>query len=171
MKNLKIWFLLQMAVFCIMLTSCGDLIDVAMTDGETASQTEQGTGQEPSDEGASKGEDSGEAISMDALPEYSGSPYVVVNDNQPEFDEEDFTVVSFEDYSELDELGRCGVAFANLCTDTMPTEKRGDIGQVKPTGWRSVEYDCVESKHLYNRCHLIGFQLSGENANKENLIT
>jgi len=110
-------------------------------------------------------------ISVEDLPEYTGNPYAVVNDNMPLFEKSDFTTVSFEDYSELDELGRCGTAFANLCTDTMPTEERGEIGQVKPAGWQSVKYDCVDGRHLYNRCHLIGFQLSAENANRQNLIT
>ena len=77
----------------------------------------------------------------------------------------------FETYSPLDSLGRCGVAYANVGLDTMPTEERGSIGQVKPSGWQTVKYDCVDGKYLYNRCHLIGFQLTGENANEENLIT
>lgn len=97
--------------------------------------------------------------------------YIVVNDNQPFFTEADFTKESFESYSELDFLGRCGVAFANLGIDLMPTEERGEIGSIKPTGWHTVKYDNVDGKYLYNRCHLIGFQLSAENANKKNLIT
>ena len=77
----------------------------------------------------------------------------------------------FETYSDLDELGRCGVAYANICKELMPTEERGAIGMVKPTGWHTVKYDNVEGKYLYNRCHLIGYQLAGENANEKNLIT
>ena len=110
-------------------------------------------------------------ISLQDIPEYTDEPYVVINDNTPFFTEEDYMETSFETYSELDELGRCGVAYANVGVDIMPTEKRGEIGHVKPTGWKSVKYDIVEGKSLYNRCHLLGFQLTGENANKENLIT
>ena len=108
---------------------------------------------------------------LSTLPDYGGSPYVAVNDNVPYFTEEDYTVNSFESYSDLDALGRCGVAYACVGTDLMPTEERGSIGQVKPTGWQTVKYDCVDGKYLYNRCHLIGFQLTGENANEKNLIT
>ncbi|MDE6280700.1 MAG: DNA/RNA non-specific endonuclease, partial [Oscillospiraceae bacterium] len=110
-------------------------------------------------------------ISIDDIPEYSGEPYVILQDNQPDFDLEDLTLEPFETYSELDSLGRCGVAYANICLEIMPTEPRGDIGQVKPSGWQTVKYDCVDGKYLYNRCHLIGYQLAGENANKQNLIT
>ena len=97
--------------------------------------------------------------------------YVELEDNQPGFTKEEMTLEAFEDYSELDYLGRCGVAYANICLEIMPTEPRGDIGQVKPSGWQTVKYDCVDGKYLYNRCHLIGYQLAGENANKQNLIT
>ena len=96
---------------------------------------------------------------------------VVLEDNQPDFPEEDFTSESFEEYSPLDALGRCGTAYANVGVETMPTEERGTISSVKPTGWHSVQYDFVDGKNLYNRCHLIGFQLTGENANERNLIT
>lgn len=102
----------------------------------------------------------------------SGDPaYTVLNENVPCFTADDLTVVSFETYSELDELGRCGVCFANVGQDIMPTGERGEIGQIKPTGWHTVKYDCVDGKYLYNRCHLIGYQLTGENANERNLIT
>lgn len=112
------------------------------------------------------------AISLEEVPAYSGEPYVVLHDNEPDFPEEDRTsAVSFEEYSPLDALGRCGAAYANVGVDTMPTEERGSIGQVKPSGWHTVKYDCVDGKYLYNRCHLIGYQLTAENANKENLIT
>ena len=107
-----------------------------------------------------------------ALPQYSGTPYTEVNGNQPSFSEADKSRGAFEEYSELDSLGRCGVAFARIGTDTMPTEKRGAIGSVKPSGWHTVRYNgVVEGNYLYNRCHLIGYQLAGENANTKNLIT
>lgn len=102
---------------------------------------------------------------------YDGKPYVVINDNNPDFTEADMTTASFESYGELDGLGRCTTAFANIGKDLMPTEKRGSIGEVKPTGWQTAKYDNVDGKYLYNRCHLIGYQLTGENANAKNLIT
>ena len=111
-------------------------------------------------------------FSLDDIPEYSGDAYVVLNDNVPDFPEADKgSTTAFEDYSPLDGLGRCGPAYANVCLETMPTEKRGNIGQVKPSGWKTAKYDCVDGKYLYNRCHLIGYQLTAENANKQNLIT
>ena len=112
-----------------------------------------------------------QGITLDNLPEYPGEPFVALNDNIPNFDEKDKTSKSFETYSELDSLGRCGVAYANIGTDLMPTEDRGSISSVKPSGWKNAKYDVVDGKYLYNRCHLIGFQLTGENANKQNLIT
>lgn len=110
-------------------------------------------------------------ISLADVPPYSGDPYVVLMDNQPEFALEDLTIDEFELYSDLDVLGRCGVAYANISLYTMPTEERGEIGMIKPSGWQTVRYDFVDGKYLYNRCHLIGFQLAGENANEKNLIT
>ncbi len=110
-------------------------------------------------------------VSLDDIPEFSGSPYVAINDNQPSFTEADLTTEAFEEYAELDYLGRCGVTFACVGVEIMPTEKRGDIGMVKPTGWVTSKYDFVDGRYLYNRCHLIGYQLTGENANRENLIT
>lgn len=105
------------------------------------------------------------------IPEYSGEPYAAVNGNAPTFTADEITAEPFERYSDLDSLGRCGAAFANVCTEIMPTEERGSISSVKPSGWQSATYDFVDGRSLYNRCHLIGYQLSGENANKRNLIT
>lgn len=105
------------------------------------------------------------------IPEYQGKPYVEVNGNIPYFEEKDLTTQSFEIYSDLDNLGRCQSAYACIGKDLMPTKKRGNIGQVKPSGWQIAKYDEIDGKYLYNRCHLIGYQLSGENANKKNLIT
>lgn len=110
-------------------------------------------------------------LALSEVPAYSGKPYIEINGNRAYFSPEDLTTVPFETYSELDGLGRCGVAYANICTEIMPTEERGSIGMVKPTGWHTVKYDFVEGKYLYNRCHLIGYQLAGENANEKNLIT
>ena len=111
------------------------------------------------------------AATLADVPEYIGSPYVEINGNVPEFADSDKDRKAFEMYSSLDSLGRCGEAYAKLGIETMPTEERKSISSVHPTGWVSVQYDFVDGKSLYNRCHLIGFQLSGENANAENLIT
>jgi len=110
-------------------------------------------------------------ISLDQVPVWSGDPYTEVEGGVPGFTEEDRREILAEEYSELDLLGRCGQAVARVGLDTMPTEERGAIGQVKPTGWHLVKYDVVDGKYLYNRCHLIGFQLTGENADQRNLIT
>lgn len=113
-----------------------------------------------------------DGFSLSDVPAYDGSPWYVVNGNRPFFNEDEKkSIEPFETYSELDDLGRCGVAYANICKELMPTEERGNIGQVKPTGWHTVKYDNIDGKYLYNRCHLIGYQLAGENANKKNLIT
>ena len=110
-------------------------------------------------------------IDLDNIPEFSGTPYVEVNGNVPYFTETDMTTHSYETYGLLDYLGRCRVAEACIGKDLMPTEERGKIGQIKPSGWQTVKYDFVDGKYLYNRCHLIGYQLTGENANRQNLIT
>lgn len=112
-----------------------------------------------------------ESYDLESIPAYTDEPYVVLQENVPDFDSSDFTTQAFETYSPLDELDRCGVAYANICPELMPTEERGSIGQVKPSGWHTVTYDNVDGRYLYNRCHLIGFQLAGENANEQNLIT
>ena len=111
------------------------------------------------------------SVSLEEVPAYSGSPYVELDGNQPGFSLEERTTDSFETYSTLDALGRCGPAYACIGQDLMPTEDRESISSVRPTGWVQAEYDFVEGGSLYNRCHLIGFQLTGENANEENLIT
>lgn len=110
-------------------------------------------------------------VDQEEVPAYSGEPYVELDGNDPDFAEEELTEESFEEYSQLDQLGRCGTAVACVGQDLMPQEDRGDISQVKPTGWHSVRYENVEGGSLYNRCHLIGYQLTAENANEENLIT
>lgn len=110
---------------------------------------------------------------VNSLPEYTSVPYVKINNNIPDFNEEEYTLEAFENYSELDEFGRCGPAFALVCTETMPTDERGSISSVTPTGWEQNKYDTtlIPGGYIYNRCHLIGWQLTGENANVQNLIT
>lgn len=112
-----------------------------------------------------------EAVSLSEIPAYSGDAYVVINENVPFFTDKEITDQSYESYSALDMYGRCGVTIACIGQDIMPTEERGAIGMIKPSGWHTVKYDIVDGKYLYNRCHLIGYQLSGENANEKNLIT
>lgn len=108
--------------------------------------------------------------SVSAVEPYTVYPYTVINNNVPEFEKTDYTK-SFEKYGELDSLGRCTSCIANIGTDLMPTEERGAIGSVKPTGWQVAKYSNIDGRYLYNRCHLIGYQLSAENANPNNLIT
>ena len=111
------------------------------------------------------------SYNLSDIPEYRGFSFVILNNNEPEFDYDNLPKDSFEEYSNLDYLGRAGVAFANISKGLMPTEERGSIGSVKPTGWHTIKYDNISGKYLYNRRHLIGFQLTGENANEKNLIT
>ena len=122
---------------------------------------------------SSENTENDETILLNNIPEYSGIAYVEINNNIPFFTDEDKKRTdAFETYSELDSLGRCGVAYANICKELQPTDKRGEIGSVKPSGWHTVKYnDIIDGNYLYNRCHLIGFQLAGENANEKNLIT
>lgn len=141
---------------------------------QTAAETEiQAAAQVQTDDSKQKVLHTGTASAFNTadVPAYSGKPYTAVNNNEPYFTSDDLTTEAFENYSELDAIGRCGVAYANVCLETMPTEKRGSISEVKPTGWHSVKYDNVDGKSLYNRCHLIGYQLTAENANQQNLIT
>ena len=111
------------------------------------------------------------SYNIEEIPDYSNEPYIFINNNEPNFEDLSKSSVSFEVYSELDHLGRAQEAYASLGKDLMPTEERKSINSVKPSGWQTVKYDIVDGKYLYNRCHLIGFQLTGENANKNNLIT
>ena len=114
---------------------------------------------------------SSEQLELEELPEYEGDPYVEIDEGEPDFSEAELTTDSYEMYSDLDELGRCQSAEACVGTDLMPDEEREDIGQIKPSGWQTIKYDNVDGKYLYNRCHLIGYQLTAENANEKNLIT
>lgn len=110
-------------------------------------------------------------INVSDIPVYTNKASIAINNDIPYFTDTEKTTKSFETYSKLDKLGRCGTAYANISIKTMPTEKRGAIGMVKPTGWHTVKYDCIKDRYLYNRCHLIAYELAGENANTKNLIT
>lgn len=193
-RNNKLSYFLTLLLCLCMLVGCGSgaatQVMLKAEDSETESyvetvQTEsaendpgdeteiQAAAQVQSDDSKQKVVHTGTASAFNAadVPAYSGKPYTAVNNNEPYFTSDDLTTEAFENYSELDALGRCGAAYANVCLETMPTEKRGSISEVKPTGWHSVKYDNVDGKSLYNRCHLIGYQLTAENANKQNLIT
>jgi len=130
----------------------------------------------PAEEASPAGQEQ-EPVSVDTVeqvPAYSGEPFCLINDNQPDFTaKEKKTKKVFETYAPVDELDRCGVAYANICKALMPTEERGDISSIRPSGWEgnNNEYSFVDGGRIYNRCHLIGFQLAGENANRQNLIT
>lgn len=146
---------LVMLCFCFMMTGCEAAIDTGNDFGESGNGAKE----------------SSISLALEDVPEYDGEEYIVLNNNVPDFSESDLVEESYEEYSELDSLDRCGTAMACIGTDIMPTEKRGNIGSVKPSGWQTVKYDIVDGKYLYNRCHLIGYQLTGENANEQNLIT
>lgn len=131
-----------------------------------------GCGPETGNEARQEQQENTQAISLEEIPEYSGEPYVELENNEPDFTEEQLEdTTSYESYSELDELDRCGTAEANIGQDLMPTQERESISQVKPSGWLNKKYDQIDGGYLYNRCHLIGYQLTGENANEKNLIT
>ena len=182
--------MLFVAFSCMVATGCGNTealsqeqekeIVTTVTESETAvttvsesetSDTESEATDEPAVQSVQTQPSTEVTISAADIPAYAGEPYVTINDNEPQFLETDLATSSYEYYSDLDDLDRCGVVYACIGTDLMPTEERGNIGAVKPSGWHTVKYDIVDGKYLYNRCHLIGYQLSGENANINNLIT
>ncbi len=182
-KNVVLPLLIVLVL--LQLNACTAAVGTDYNNATINSQTENADGSPNTDE-SSQTEDTVESLNNDSsqytgssfstdqdLPQYTGEPYVIINQNQPDFTEaqkEDTDY--FEDYSALDSLGRCGTAFANICEESMPTEERGEIGQVRPSGWHTIKYeDIIEDNYLYNRCHLIGYQLAGENANEQNLIT
>lgn len=146
--------------------SCkGDTVP-SQSDAPSASQGQQTESSAPTEITTAS------SFSLSDVPAYIGKAYISVNGNVPYFTAAELTTTSFETYSDLDTLGRCGVTYACIGQDLMPTKERGSIGMVKPTGWHTVRYDdLVDGKYLYNRCHLIGYQLTGENANTQNLIT
>ncbi|MGI6721614.1 MAG: DNA/RNA non-specific endonuclease [Anaerovoracaceae bacterium] len=152
-----------------LLSGCGGE-GTTTSDGADKQQTTESR-EDTSSSGAAQPKKVETDISLSKVPEFSGEPYVEIKGNQPQFSAGELKAKSYETYSELDSLGRCGTARACIGRDLMPDEERGSIGMVKPSGWHTIRYDGVDGKYLYNRCHLIGYQLSGENANEENLIT
>lgn len=152
----------------------GDPSDAPPQGGQVDTPVETGPVETPSADPGTEPSDPGfykPLTSVDDVPEFSGEPYVAINSNIPKIGPTDLTTEAFERYSDLDELGRCGTAFVNVCQELMPTKERGDISSVKPTGWHNAYYDFVDGGYVYNRCHIVGFQLAGENANEKNLIT
>lgn len=190
MRKLKLWLAGLVLAASIVVSACGN---AETTETETTvvestqAQTEETSTEAPEPETVEMTAESPEVskethessvvtapaaeFDLSSVPAYSGQVYVPVNNNVPFFTDTEIETESFETYSPLDGLGRCGVAYASVGQDLMPTQDRGSIGQVKPTGWHTVKYDNVDGKYLYNRCHLIGYQLTAENANEENLIT
>lgn len=174
MKKRNSAFVSIFLAFILLFSACGNTIPqkTASASPLVSATTEQSPTPQtdtPSPEVFALAEPS--AINMADISAFSGQPYVAISNNIPSFAASDLSTNAFEHYSDLDSMGRCGGAYANVCRETMPTEKRGEIGSVKPTGWQIAKYDFVDGKYLYNRCHLIGFQLTGENANPQNLIT
>lgn len=181
--------ILVVAFSCMVATGCDNAASLpdgkdnetitAATEVAASEATDAKSGEESKEPAAASGQatvtqtqpSTEVTLSVAEIPAYAGEPYVTVNNNVPQFSETDLGVSSYEYYSDLDDLGRCGVVYACIGTDLMPTEERGEIGAVKPSGWHTIKYDIVDGKYLYNRCHLIGYQLSGENANVNNLIT
>lgn len=194
MRKLKLWLTGLVLAMSVTVSACGsteaktEITAAETTAGSTEVQTEETRLEEVEIQAVETEETTTEHLiesqyskensdsstvqfDLSAVPAYSGQAYISVNDNIPFFVDEEITMESFESYSPLDSMGRCGVAYASVGQELMPTEDRGSIGQVKPTGWHTVKYDNVDGKYLYNRCHLIGYQLTAENANEENLIT
>lgn len=173
--------LLALFAFCALLVGCDEPHGANSDEIEyNPPAVNQGGSQNGSATGGTQGTQGSQGTqgvsgfaSVEGIPDYSGSPYVALNNNVPTFTESEIKTVSYEFYSELDALGRCGVTHACVGKDIMPTEDRESISSVKPTGWVNNAYDAdlVDGRYIYNRCHLIGFQLTGENANKQNLIT
>lgn len=143
---------------CFMLSSCSEIASYTRDTDNNATTVSSVTMD-------------GDSFDFDSIPPFTTEPYVVINNNIPNFSEADYTTESYETYGKLDSLGRCTTCVACIGEDLMPTEERGAIGSIKPTGWHTTKYDNVDGRYLYNRCHLIGYQLTGENANERNLIT
>lgn len=190
----KFYSVLYVAIFALLMSGCSmseiadgsrsavkgygkeTVEDTSESENTTAAEKKDNTGNTSPESSAAASENIADqqASSMEIadIPIYSGEAYCEINGNVPYFSEDEMVTEAFENYSDLDFLGRCGVAYANICKEIMPTEERGEIGMIKPSGWHTVKYnDRIDGNYLYNRCHLIGYQLAGENANEKNLIT
>ena len=190
----KFYSVLYVAIFALLMSGCSmseiadgsrsavkgyekeTVEDTSESENTTVAEKKDNTGNMSPESSAAASENIADqqASSMEIadIPIYSGEAYCEINGNVPYFSEDEMVTEAFENYSDLDFLGRCGVAYANICKEIMPTEERGEIGMIKPSGWHTVKYnDRIDGNYLYNRCHLIGYQLAGENANPKNLIT
>ena len=173
-KTISFFLLLSLVLFTF--SGCGieeevaAIVDIEGLEQVVIEGIEEGT-KEIFDEIAQEMLETPQIIDVNEIPEYSGDSYIVVNDNNPLFSDDVMTDVSFEEYAPLDYLGRCGVTVASVGRDIMPTKERGDIYNVKPSGWIQANYDNISGGYLYNRSHLIGHQLTGEDDNENNLIT
>lgn len=171
MRNVKMWIIAAVISISFALSACSENTQSTISDSQD-SVPEKSDKFSEANEPQQISDISQNVFSIDEIAPYSGHAHIIINDNIPYFSECDLTTESFEYYSDLDVLGRCGVAYASIGIDIMPTEERGEIGQIRPSGWHTVKYnDIIDGNYLYNRCHLIGYQLAGENANEKNLIT
>lgn len=168
----KILLGMGLSAALLIFSACTVQPEMAGAEAEGERVLTQNSAEELQQEGVSLyGEEKDWIFRYEDLPPYEGEESISVNHGIPFFADSDITTDVFENYSELDELGRCGAAFANVCRGLMPTQERGSIGNIRPSGWHTVKYDVIADRYLYNRCHLIGYQLAGENDNERNLIT
>lgn len=173
MRNVKVWIIAAIISISLALSTCSETTQSPTSDSQNSIPKNSDKSLETNElQQIPNLSQSQNTFSIDEIASYSGQPYININNNIPYFSENDLTTESFEYYSDLDKFGRCGIAYASIGIDIMPTEERGNIGQIKPTGWHTVKYnDIIDGNYLYNRCHLIGYQLAGENANEKNIIT
>lgn len=169
MKQRKVLLFSLLCVLALCLTACAPEQDSSTNPAPDTEFFTENTGSSVSTSVSTAEMPS--SFDLTQIPEFEQEPYVILNNNIPTFTASDLITESYEFYSPQDSLGRCNAAIACIGRDLMPTEKRDSIGQVKPSGWQTVKYDLVDGHYLYNRCHLIGYQLTGENANAQNLIT
>lgn len=169
MRKWNKFFVVMSLALILALTGCG----MSGTSGSSSSvpSSPSSAAEESSQETSGPAVKTEKAVSLGKIPKFSGKAYVNIKHGKPDFKKSELKKKSYEHYSDLDSLGRCGTAKACIGKNLMPDGERGSIGSVRPTGWHLIKYDFVSGKYLYNRCHLIGYQLTGENANARNLIT
>ena len=172
MKKYIKWIVIGFVVLCLLAGGGDNSTETKTPDSQKERQQAEGA-DKPTDTQKPETQEEPASVTPSSIPAYSGKAYVVINNNQPSFNESELKTTGYETYSGLDSLGRCGMAIASVGKDTMPkeNEERGSISSIKPSGWQQATYDNISGKYLYNRCHLIGWQLSAENANRGNLIT
>lgn len=173
-KKSLVWLLALIIALCMVFTGCDANKDTDGKETKLTVQNNDGTKDNNANKDTETPTEAPEpegVLSIDDVPAYSDKAFILINNGQPDFKESDLRTAAYEYYSPLDSLGRCGYVMACVCKDTMPTGPRGSIGHVNPTGWNNNVYEIVDGGYLYNRCHLIGWQLTGEDANRSNLIT